>query len=143
MRSALRCSSGYSFHSSGCSRYRAASGGGRLLSSNVTARITAVGGNLNPFGSGCWHDNRRLCSAASRWPPVATVESIAPTEVHEAQDLYDGSAESCRLRAVQTQLDEPLQAGMTRMGDIRRVERLKAYSALRVRVLPTGQVIAP
>jgi hypothetical protein len=44
MRSALYRSSGYSFHSSGCSRYRAASGGGRLLSSNVTARITAVGG---------------------------------------------------------------------------------------------------
>jgi hypothetical protein len=76
-----------------------------------------------------------------RWPPWKA--SHPPRSAHEAQDLYDGSAESCRLRAVRTQLDEPLQAGMTRMGDIRRVERLKAYSALRVRVLPTGQVIAP
>jgi hypothetical protein len=71
---------------------------------------------------------------------VVTVESIAPTEVRtdlaeqtlldqvravarEARKLYDGSAESGRLRAAETQLDEPLQAGTTRVGDIRRAER--------------------
>jgi hypothetical protein len=81
--------------------------------------------------------------------PAATVESIAVTKlrthlaeqplldqvravVREAQELYHGSAESGRLRAVQTQLDEPVQPGMTRVGDIRRVETIKAHSALRV-----------
>ncbi|MFZ2116539.1 MAG: hypothetical protein WAU83_08420, partial [Pseudonocardiaceae bacterium] len=61
-------------------------------------------------------------------PLLSQVRAVA----REAQQLYHGNAESGRLRAVQTQLDEPLQAGVTPVGDIRRAETLKAHSALRV-----------
>jgi signal transduction histidine kinase len=123
--------------------------GGRGLR-NVTARITAVGGNIlirSVPGVGTTIEGSVPVPRDAR--PAATVESIALTEVpthraeqplldqvravaREAHELYDGSAESTRLRAVRTQLDAPLQAGMTRVGDIRRAETIKAHSALRV-----------
>ena len=123
--------------------------GGRGLR-NVTARITAVGGKIlirSVPGVGTTIEGSVPLPRDAR--PTATVTSVAPTEVRtylaeqpllsqvravarEAQQLYHGNAESGRLRAVQTQLDEPLQAGVTPVGDIRRAETLKAHSALRV-----------
>jgi signal transduction histidine kinase len=123
--------------------------GGRGLR-NVTARITAVGGKIlirSVPGAGTTIEGFVPLPRDAR--PAATVESIAVTKlrthlaeqplldqvravVREAQELYHGSAESGRLRAVQTQLDEPVQPGMTRVGDIQRVETIKAHSALRV-----------
>lgn len=123
--------------------------GGRGLR-NVTARITAVGGKIlirSVPGAGTTIEGSVPLPRDGR--PAATVECVALTEVRtrlteqplldqvravarEAQRLYHGSAESGRLRAVQTQLDEPLQPGMTRVDDIRRVETIKAHSALRV-----------
>ena len=108
---------------------------------NVTARITAVGGKISIHsvpGVGTTIDGSVPLPRGGR--PVVTVESIAPTEVRtdlaeqtlldqvravarEARELYDGSAESGRLRAAETQLDEPLPVGTTRVGDIRRAER--------------------
>lgn len=123
--------------------------GGRGLR-NVTARITAVGGKIlirSVPGAGTTIDGFVPLPRDAR--PAATVESIAVTKlrthlaeqplldqvravVREAQELYHGSAESGRLHAVQTQLDEPVQPGMTRVCDIQRVETIKAHSALRV-----------
>ncbi|HEX5345683.1 MAG TPA: ATP-binding protein, partial [Pseudonocardiaceae bacterium] len=115
---------------------------------NVTARITSVGGKIlirSVPGVGTTIEGSVPLPRDAR--PAATVEHIAPAEVHsveqslldrvravarEAHELYDGRAESGRLRAVQTQLDEPLRPGMTRVGDIRRAETIKAHSALRV-----------
>jgi signal transduction histidine kinase len=131
------------------SQTEGAGAGGRGLR-NVAARIAAIGGKISIRsvpGVGTTIEGSVPLPRDGR--PAATVESIALTEVRtdlaeqalldlvravarEARELYDGSAESGRLRAVQTQLDEPLQAGMTRMGDIRRAETLKAHSALRV-----------
>ncbi|MGH3529985.1 MAG: sensor histidine kinase, partial [Pseudonocardiaceae bacterium] len=121
--------------------------GGRGLR-NVTARITAVSGKIlirSVPGVGTTIEGSVPLLRDAR--PAAIVENIAPAEVHpveqslldrvravarEAHELYDGRAESGRLRAVQTQLDEPRQPGMTRVGDIRRAETLRAHSALRV-----------
>lgn len=121
--------------------------GGRGLR-NVTARITAVSGKIlirSVPGVGTTIEGSVPLPRDAR--PAAIVENIAPAEVHpveqslldrvravarEAHELYDGRAESGRLRAVQTQLDEPRQPGMTRVGDIRRAETLRAHSALRV-----------
>ncbi len=123
--------------------------GGRGLR-NVTARITAVGGKIlirSVPGVGTTIEGSVPLPRDAR--PSATVESIALPGVRthlaeqslldrvravtrEAQELYAGSAESGRLRAVQTQLHEPLQPGMTGVGDIRRAEAIKARSALRV-----------
>ncbi|MGA9311389.1 MAG: ATP-binding protein [Pseudonocardiaceae bacterium] len=107
---------------------------------NVAARVTAVGGKIlirSVPGVGTTIEGSVPLPA----------ENIAPAEVHpdeqslldrvravarEAHELYDGCAEGGRLRAVQTQLDEPLQPGMTRVGEIRRAETLRAHAALRV-----------
>ena len=134
--------------------------GGRGLR-NVTARITAVGGKVlirSVPSVGTTIEGSVPLPRDAR--PAATVESVALTEVgthlagqplldqvravaREAHELYAGSAESGRLRAVQTLLDEPLQPGMTWVGDIRRAETSKAHSALRaldavVRSSPLG-----
>jgi signal transduction histidine kinase len=134
--------------------------GGRGLR-NVTARITAVGGKVlirSVPGAGTTIEGSVPLPRDAR--PAATVECVALTEVRtrlteqplldqvravarEAQKLYHGSAESGRLRAVQALLDEPLQPGMTRVGDIRRAETIKAHSALQaldavVRSSPLG-----
>jgi histidine kinase/DNA gyrase B/HSP90-like ATPase/histidine kinase len=142
------------------SQTEGAGAGGRGLR-NVAARTAAVGGKISIRsvpGVGTTIEGSVPLPRDGR--PVVTVESIAPTEVRrdlaeqtlldqvravarEARELYERSPESGRLRAVQTQLDEPLQAGMTRVCDIRRAETLKAHSALRavdavVRSSPLG-----
>ncbi len=108
--------------------------GGRGLR-NVTARITAVGGKVSIRSVPGVGTTIEGTIALPRGHPLPRDQSLLDrvrAVAREAQELYDGSPESGRLRAVQAQLDEPLQTGMTQMGGIRRAETLKAHSALRV-----------
>jgi signal transduction histidine kinase len=125
--------------------------GGRGLR-NVTARIAAVGGTLSirsiPGGGttiegavGLRPDAQTTATADTGAPTDVLVTSRQPVldqvrkVVREARELYDGSAESARLRELQAQLDEPPQVGMVgpaRAGNVHRAGALKARSALRV-----------
>jgi hypothetical protein len=105
----------------------AAGSGGRGLR-NVKARITAVGGTI----------------AIRSIPDVGTtIEGAVPLPrqqglldqvrdlVREARQLYDGSAESERLRELQAQLDKPLPAAVGGpAGAYRASAALRALDAL-------------
>ncbi len=102
---------------------------------NVTARIAAVGGKISIRSVPGLGTTIEGTIALPREHPLPREQSLLDrvrAVVREAKELYDGSPESGRLRAVQAQLDEPLQAGIRQMRDIRRAETLKAHSALRV-----------
>ena len=125
--------------------------GGRGLR-NVTARIAVVGGTISIHsipGAGTTIEGAVALRPAAQ--TAATVGAGAPTDVlvtgrqpvlnqvrevlREARALYDGSAESARLRKLQAQLDEPPPvgiAGPARAGNAHRAGALKARSALRV-----------
>jgi signal transduction histidine kinase len=125
--------------------------GGRGLR-NVTARIAAVGGTISIHsvpGAGTTIEGAVALRPDAQ--TMATAGAGAPTDVlvtnrqpvldqvrevlREARELYDGSAESARLRELQAQLDEPPQAGIVGLGQAGNVHRagaLKARSALRV-----------
>ncbi len=121
-----------------------AGSGGRGLR-NVTARITAVGGTISirsTPGAGTTIEGSVPVPPEARSTAIAGTE--APTDapaqsvlgqvrevVREARELYDGSAESGRLRELQARLDEPI-VGPTQVGDVQRAELLKARSALQV-----------
>ncbi|MGH3781520.1 MAG: sensor histidine kinase [Pseudonocardiaceae bacterium] len=105
-----------------------AGAGGRGLR-NVTARIAAVGGKIlirSDPGIGT------TIEGSVPLPCEQSLLDLVRSVAREALEIYDERAESERLRAVQANLDEPLQAGLVRLGDIRRGEALKARSALRV-----------
>lgn len=119
---------------------------------NVTARIAAVGGTISIHsvpGAGTTIEGAVALRPEAQ--TMATAGAGAPTDVlvtsrqsvldqvrevlREARELYDGSAESARLRELQAQLDEPPQAGIVdpaRAGNVYRAGALKARSALRV-----------
>lgn len=128
--------------------------GGRGLR-NVTARIAAVGGTMSIYsipGAGTTIDGAVALPpdaqprATGTHPlPDALVTSTVTSKqpvlnqvrevLREARELYDGSAESGRLRDLQAQLDEPPReelAGPARPGNDPRSGALKARSALRV-----------
>jgi signal transduction histidine kinase len=95
---------------------------------NVTSRIAAVGGTISIRsvpGAGT------TIEGSVALPRERTLLVQVREVLREARQLYDGSAESEQLRDLQVQLDEPLQVGATRVGDVSRAETLKAHSALR------------
>jgi anti-sigma regulatory factor (Ser/Thr protein kinase) len=113
---------------------------------NVTARITSVGGKISIRsipGVGTTIEGSVPVPSEAR--PMATAgRTLAATDVpdqsvlsqvreavREARELYDGSAESSRLKELQAGLDEPI-VDPSQVGDIRRAELLKARSALQV-----------
>jgi signal transduction histidine kinase len=144
-------SEGTQSHGAGTDSDSGGETGGRGLR-NVTTRIAAVGGTLSiqsiPGGGTTIEGAVGLRPDAQT---AATVDIGAPTDVlvtskqpvldqvrkvvREARELYEGSAESARLRELQAQLDEPPQVGMVgpaRAGNVHRAGVLQARSALRV-----------